>query len=47
MLDFHKLIAEYQNCPCGQAHECAIDDMTSDTVKGIFTGEITDWSAVA
>ena len=28
-------------------NECAIDDMTSDTVKGIFTGEITDWSAVA
>lgn len=26
---------------------CAIDSLTSDQVKGIFTGEIADWSAVA
>lgn len=27
MLDFQKLIGEYQNCPCGQKHECAIGDI--------------------
>jgi glycerol-1-phosphate dehydrogenase [NAD(P)+] len=27
MLDFQKLISEYQNCPCGQKHECAISDI--------------------
>lgn len=26
---------------------CAIDSLASDQVKGIFTGEISDWSAVA
>lgn len=28
-------------------NENTISDMTSENVKGIFTGEITDWSAVA
>ena len=27
--------------------DCAVDSLTSDQVKGIFTGEISDWSAVA
>ena len=25
----------------------AIDDLTADQVKGIFTGDITDWSEIA
>lgn len=28
-------------------NENAISDMTSDNVKAIFTGEVTDWSAIA
>ena len=28
-------------------NECTIDDMTSDMVKEIFTGAVTDWSEVA
>ena len=27
MTDFHTLIDSYQNCACGQAHECAIRDI--------------------
>lgn len=27
MLDFKKLIADFQDCPCGQKHECAIEDI--------------------
>ena len=27
MIDFKKLISEYENCPCGQKHECAINDV--------------------
>ena len=27
MTDFKALIASYQNCPCGQKHECAIRDI--------------------
>lgn len=26
---------------------CSVDDLTSDQVKGIFTGDITDWSEIA
>lgn len=26
-MDFQKLIAEYRDCPCGQKHECAIEDI--------------------
>ena len=26
---------------------CAVNGLTSDQVKGIFTGEIADWSALA
>lgn len=27
MIDFKKLIAEYENCSCGMEHECAINDV--------------------
>ena len=27
--------------------DCAVNGLTSDQVKGIFTGEVSDWSAVA
>ena len=40
MLDFHKLIAEYQNCPCGQAHECAIDDIVIESGAVHHVGEV-------
>ena len=40
MLDFHKLIAEYQNCPCEQAHECAIDDIVIESGAVHRVGEV-------
>ena len=39
-MDFKKLIAQYENCPCGQKHECAIDDVCIGSGITNQTGEI-------
>ena len=40
MTDFHTLIDSYQNCACGQAHECAIRDIEIGSGLVSETGEI-------
>lgn len=40
MTDFHALIHSYQNCACGQAHECAIRDIEIGSGLVSETGEI-------
>ena len=39
-MDFHKLIKEFENCPCGQKHECAIGDIRIGSGITADTGEI-------
>lgn len=31
MLDFKELIKSFQNCPCGEKHECAISDVRAES----------------
>ena len=40
MTDFHTLIDSYQNCACGQAHECAIRDIEIGSGLVSEAGEI-------
>lgn len=40
MTDFHALIDSYQNCACGQAHECAIRDIEIGSGLVSEAGEI-------
>lgn len=39
MTDFQTLIASFQNCPCGQTHECGVRDIQtgSGIVKDVGT----------
>ena len=39
-MDFRKLIKEFENCPCGQKHECAIGDIRIGSGITADTGEI-------
>ena len=40
MTDFHTRIDSYQNCACGQAHECAIRDIEIGSGLVSEAGEI-------
>ena len=39
-MDFRKLIEEFENCPCGQKHECGIKDIHIGSGITANTGEI-------
>lgn len=36
MTDFQTLIASFQNCPCGQTHECGVRDIQTGSGRDIL-----------
>lgn len=40
MFNFKELIASFQNCPCGEKHECAVSDIRAESGLVRFVGDI-------